>query len=416
MRKLLKYLSISLLIIISNTNLFAQWCTTPNFVPPTGGNRSQSVLESRYGETLPTKGTLRILLVFFEVNYDVGTDPAPTSTDWLPHTLPSWATPINLLVDANTPTGPTQALFTEYFREASSGQYNVLGDYLLSPTNGGIFSINYSVYLNFSSWLDNVNTAMGGNFVTGTGLNNVTNFDNWTKTFPGEPKITPSTDSPHKYDHVMFIFRNLAGLNGGGQASDRGFGGLLQLVGFGADSFTFFGVNHYSGQLPFAIARHEFSHLLYGDNRFHCGGGGYGTPDNYWIPIEGGWSNLGLYNSSLQTWNAWDRQRMDWKASGNSYNPAARNAGNTAEVNGDLDATISAQAGTYTLRDFVTTGDAIRIKLPFTNPTTEYPEWIWIENHNGEVMNGSPFDKWQYQGYYVSVRPTAYSKLEKNSL
>ena len=31
---------------------------------------------------------------------------------------------------------------------------------------------------------------------------------------------------------------------------------------------------------------------------------------------------------------------------------------------GDLDATVSGHAGIYTLRDFVTTGDAIRIKLP----------------------------------------------------
>ena len=102
MRKLLKYLSISFLLIISNTNLFAQWCTTPNFVPPAGGNRSQSVLESKNGETLPTKGTLRILLVFFEINYDTNVDPSPTSSGWTAHALPTWATPQNLLVGINT--------------------------------------------------------------------------------------------------------------------------------------------------------------------------------------------------------------------------------------------------------------------------------------------------------------------------
>ena len=102
MRKFLKYLSTWLLILIANTNLIAQWCTTPNFVPPTEGNRSQSVLESRYGETLPTKGTLRILLVFFEVNYDVSVDPSPISPGWAAHTLPTRATPQNLLVGINT--------------------------------------------------------------------------------------------------------------------------------------------------------------------------------------------------------------------------------------------------------------------------------------------------------------------------
>ena len=99
MRKLLRLLSTWLLILITNTDLLAQWCTTPNFVPPTGGNRSQSVLESKNGETLPTKGTLRILLVFFEINYDTNVDPSPTSPAWAAHTLPSWATPQNLLVE-----------------------------------------------------------------------------------------------------------------------------------------------------------------------------------------------------------------------------------------------------------------------------------------------------------------------------
>lgn len=204
MRKLLKYLSFSLLCVIANTNLFAQWCTTANFIPQGGGN--QILFESKNGETLPNKGTLRILLVFFEVNYDISTNPSPTSPAWAAHTLPTWATPQNLFVDVNPPIGPTPALLTEYFREASFGQFNVLGDYLLSPSNGGIFSIDYSVYQNslyvppgtpglFDVMNDIVNTAMGGNFVTGTGLNNVTNFDNWTMTSPGVPKITPSIDS-----------------------------------------------------------------------------------------------------------------------------------------------------------------------------------------------------------------------------
>ncbi len=110
MRKLLKYLSFSLICLIANTNLFAQWCTTPNFISQGGGN--QILLDSKYGATLPTKGTLRILLVFFEVNYDVigVSDPAHTSPQWAAHTLPTWATPQNLLVDANPPSGSTPAL------------------------------------------------------------------------------------------------------------------------------------------------------------------------------------------------------------------------------------------------------------------------------------------------------------------
>lgn len=111
---------------------------------------------------------------------------------------------------------------------------------------------------------------------------------------------------------------------------------------------------------------------------------------------------MGLANASLNSWNAWDRQRMGWYGAtdgvDNAYLVSARDANNTAEVNGDLDASLPGGAGIYTLRDFVGTGDAIRIKLPFTNPSTEYPEFLWVENHQGRALNGNPFDKWQYEG------------------
>lgn len=40
-------------------------------------------------------------------------------------------------------------------------------------------------------------------------------------------------------------------------------------------------------------------------------------------------------------------------------------------------------SGTYILRDFVTTGDAIRIKLPYltSESSTVYDQWLWLENH-----------------------------------
>lgn len=88
---------------------------------------------------------------------------------------------------------------------------------------------------------------------------------------------------------------------------------------------------------------------------------------------------------------------MNWKPAGNQYNPSARNGDNTIEVNGDLDASNPVHAGVYTLRDFVTTGDAIRIKLPFMNTDSEYQQWLWIENHAGIDINQNPFDQWQYQ-------------------
>ena len=76
-------------------------------------------------------------------------------------------------------------------------------------------------------------------------------------------------------------------------------------------------------------------------------------------------------------------------------------------MNGDLDATVLSDTGYYYLRDFATTGDAIRIKLPYIDPSKEFPEYIWIENHNGKNMNGVEFDQWQYQDA-ACVTPLVY--------
>lgn len=48
---------------------------------------------------------------------------------------------------------------------------------------------------------------------------------------------------------------------------------------------------------------------------------------------------------------------------------------------------------TFTIRDFVTTGDAIRVQLPF--PDGDDPQYLWIENHNHE--HGLDEHKWKGQ-------------------
>lgn len=85
---------------------------------------------------------------------------------------------------------------------------------------------------------------------------------------------------------------------------------------------------------------------------------------------------------------------MGWKAQDQTFEISARNTA-MVEQNGDLDASDPSDAGIYVLRDFVQTGDAIRIKLPFTDPVNEYPEFLWVENHQGTAQNGSRYDKWQ---------------------
>ena len=44
----------------------------------------------------------------------------------------------------------------------------------------------------------------------------------------------------------------------------------------------------------------------------------------------------------------------------------------------------------------MTSGDAIRIKLPYTDPSKS-PQYLWIENHQGRDQNGHPFDRWYHE-------------------
>ena len=357
---------------------------------------------SANGYSLPAKDTLRVLVVFAEINYDVGTDPNPNSTPgWSVHSLPTWA---NNLYDPYPPTGNPIGLLTKYFLSASTGNYLLLGDYLLAPNNGGIFSVNNSSVsgLDYEGALcTEIDQTMNGNFVTGHGLNDQSYFDLWTKTSSGIAKIHPSIDDPGRYDHVVFIWRNH-------EYNGRGYS-----VGSSNDSFLGYNIDTYTFQgtwdrIPTNIVRHEYAHQLLGGNDFHAGGGGWGNTGDYWIPRTAGWSLLGLYGCSFLTWNAWDRYRLDWNAPGNTFNPSARNSDNSYEVNGDLDATDPSDEGIYTLRDFMTTGDAIRIKIPFIDPDTEFPQYLWLENHNGIALNGNPFDQWQYQSNGTCVDSASY--------
>ncbi len=228
-------------------------------------------------------------------------------------------------------------------------------------------------------------------------------FDLWTcpENEFGLPKTTPGNENPRKYDHVIFIWRN-SSFNGIGNYSYSSPG---KMAGYEANSCSWFGTFE---NIPTQIMIHEYAHLIYGGTDFHAGGGGWFLGGDYWLPTVGGWSNLGLSGASLLSWNAWDRQRLDWKAPGNVYAVSARNETNTSEMNGDLDATNPEQAGIYTLRDFVTSGDAIRIKLPFLNPQTEYPEFLWIENHNTVSMNQCQWDQFLWQEGNECIEPAVY--------
>jgi len=387
MKRLLLIKVITLMVFILNLNAQYHWCGFEDATYDTDTTRG--IRKSGYGWILPAQGELRVLVAFLEMVYDnPNLDPSLNGTnEWPVGQLPDWA---DELFDHVAPTGVAQGVVTRYFQDASSGNKILLGDYLVAPDNGGVFQVQtLNGVANTANLSNAINAKLGNNIITANGFNSIMDFDEWTPTGEGLPKDQTGNN---RWDNVIFIVRNSlhpSNSNGNAYYPLHNF-----LLGYQGDSWS---IQCTHGKIPTLIVRHEYAHFILGGNNFHAGGGGWGTPNDYWIPQIGGWSMLGGNSCSFLSWNAWDRQRMGWSATGNQFNPSARNSNNTVEVNGDLDASNPNHAGIFTLRDFVTTGDAIRIKLPFIDSDNEFQQWIWIENRQGIVSNNNPFDQWQYQ-------------------
>ena len=88
---------------------------------------------------------------------------------------------------------------------------------------------------------------------------------------------------------------------------------------------------------------------------------------------------MGAAGSGLVGCNGYERWRMHWKHPQSVDYIAARNANNTQSVVSDI--SISDGPRSFLLRDFVTYGDAVRIKLPYKDSVTSSNQYIWLENH-----------------------------------
>ncbi len=89
-----------------------------------------------------------------------------------------------------------------------------------------------------------------------------------------------------------------------------------------------------------------------------------------------GWGMMSLNFSPFLCVLGWEKWYLDW------INSIKAN-GENADIKKEADLNAS---GEYTLRDFMTTGDIIRIKIPGNGIKNHY---LWLENHQGKSI----FDK-----------------------
>ena len=160
--------------------------------------------------------------------------------------------------------------------------------------------------------------------------------------------------------------------------------GTLQCVGGGDIS-----------QNPTGIVVHEISHSLFGSNDFHTSGGNHRGGTSSLMPfmtLQNGYGLMGAANSALVCCNGYERWRMHWKHPDAVDYISAMDSTHQTSIISDIQKSDGNK--TFLLRDFITYGDAVRIKLPYKDREDCSNQYIWLENH--QVGSNDKLDFLQY--------------------
>jgi hypothetical protein len=359
--------------------------------------------ESRNGYWLPARGTIRIFLVYAETLNDP--DEPGTMAGWEPGKLPRNP---GYFFDHELQAGDQpRGIMTRYFYQASFGQFLVLADHYPELITVDFNQMNGN---GFRQVLDSIVQHTGKDIITANGYAvNDGDFDFFSL---AKGKGTPKVSQPDSLlDMVMVIWRvnsRITTSSSGGYCMPYHMSyPFKSMKGFMAYSYF---VNE--GAQNYVILRHEFSHLLLGGNNFHTGGSGAGT--RTFMSSAGGYAMLSSWDRSSQVYNAFDRRRLGWRPTENQYQISARDPSTGREVDGDLVYLQPFEHGSneFILRDFVSTGDAVRLELPYLRlPSPKVSkQWLWLENHQqlpGNLDHGEASRKGVYA--FVQVGKEALS-------
>ncbi len=346
--------------------------------------------DARNGYDISPSGMLRILVVFADVVDDP--NPSPVS-GWNAGQLPRYK---DSIIDPSISTSIVSQI-THIYHQASFGAFQVVGDYLpyLVPIHysdlGGGFYNGYGVkqvvsYLN----------SLSGEIYSNGGLP-LSAFDMRT---PNRTSYNPNVQGSNgEIDVFAIVWRNNSKYwpgRDGGNTDNRMSWALKDMSGL--DLYINICTDSISGCM-----RHELAHRLLGDNDYHTGGAGAGV--GHFLSNIGGYGILSSFNKNLYSCSAWDRWRLGWKSIANQYYISARRPDDMTEVETDLEYGEALTDEVFVLRDFLTYGDAIRIKLPYVKSIRPLAEnqYLWIENH--QLLPNSPeYDPDKPKGIRLNIQ------------
>lgn len=387
---------------------------------------SIDTLNSHYGHLINPHGQYRVLNVFVNIIYDQTPhmDPIPSGNSIWPEarsTGINQSLPVYLkeFLDAEYLPSGGYGSMTRLYRESSFDRLVLLGDFMvvnlrqseIPKTSDRYFRQSmgtFSIHSLVNAAIGTINAHGGLNALFGH--NHISDFDGFTPAGSGRFKpmeangqidfiqiLTRNTT----YKDTTFVHNNITvthRLQYGQLRRGEGWGNFRPAAkllingtehGYDLGTIQCIGDGNITDN-PANIIHHEFSHNLFGGNNFHASGGNHYTAGgtNTFIGTEGGYGLMGSYHSSLVSCNGYERWRMHWTSA--QHNPQ----GHLIQANG-VPSDLSREDGpqTYLLRDFVSTGDAIRIQLPYQDEGASN-QYIWLENH--QVGRNGKLDQLQY--------------------
>jgi M6 family metalloprotease-like protein len=310
------------------------------------------------GILLPSEGRIHVLFIFAQFpddNYD------PGNSEWPINDLPRRVKE-NTWVDEEWKGKPTEWSMTDYFNDMSFGKLKFTGksisvtaprtrEYYLE-TGKRMQDIHRDIIFEADKKID------------------FAEYDNWTRVKDYVHKESPDG----VVDMIFFVWRNIHLDIDPGALNKLGFGwfGITGVIDAPVDngarkviSNSGVTIQDFFTKDPYRFSIHEFGHYLIGGNHFHNGLG-------FWALLSG-------YASRYFMVNSFERHLLGWS----TFQTIPVNAPHTD----------------VTLRDFITTGDALRIEI---DPKKE--QYFYLENHQR-------ISKWDYtsqdpdeKGVYVLRR------------
>ena len=333
------------------------------------------------GQGLSPNAKSRCLNIFVNIIYDIHPDTNvynnpnnwwPRITDTTKEGINNEAIPTYLLdwMDTVYVPGQLHGTCTRIYGESSFDSLQITGDFMVvNIKESTICQLGF-----FSSGLIQqgvFNLIRKKGFSTIYGHNHIADYDN---------------NGNNKIDYVNILVRNIT-YNYGGLNPGSGYNGIIGSLYIDGMAYSIeqgtlqcVGDGNFFAN-PTNVVIHEIGHSLFGGNDFHTSGGNHRDIGCVmpFFNIQYGYGLMGTAGASLVSCNGYERWRMHWKHPQSADYISAQNSGGFVSVVSD----VSKENGnvSFVLRDFVTYGDAIRIKLPYKDSETSSNQYIWLENH-----------------------------------